>query len=835
MATSFEERRDHLLRGIREPKVYTIRVPRHSEWRPALAYSFMSRLVHLEQIIFEISAINGVVRWRIVDIGTYLGGDNVDLAETLAVPDGIRAAYPQAEVVEGGLAGLEPEFPFHRITFPIHQKAEFFAPILYPRDLKDHDPLTLIVNGMDHLLPGENMVYWLYVRKHDPQANEQGQKEITNSPLFQIAMAGLGGMLRTNIDIPREKYVDELQKPFQEKLRDALYRAHLLFQVDARSQERLFSPAVGVEMAFREFSEYYQYLASFDDSIRVTEVTSSQENWDSSLRGILSRWMTGEDTSFQKTENIFNFSELATLWHLPHEHFTARGIEWSRGIHIPIPVGLKGAEGDVCIGDNEFLGRREPVNMLNQDRIEHMTIIGRTGVGKSTFIHNMVRQDIEQGRGVAVIDPDGNLVKAIMQSSIPPERFNDVVIWDLADTEYPPPLNPLAVSTDRQRESAASYIQTVFERIFEDDMSARRMGGTLNMALQTIMVDEGATLRDVIRVLRDTDYRWDLLENMDDFTREMVDKLWEPFDAARTPEQNQMTMPIEWRVQSLIRDPLLYSIICHPDNFDLHDYMANNRIVLISLRPPEEHVLDPHAQRFLGAIWIGKFYLAARAKAAKQPFFLYVDEAQDFVTADLPNILTRARKDNLGMILANQFLDQLKGKTLEAIIGNVSSRIVLASGETDAKKVIAHFKEAFTSDDLVNLDNYQAAVSMHRSGKKMSPFTLQVSNLGDFKNPTVEMAQAEEAVRQTFASRHQPKSREAVLETLRHRYPLRPASRCRAARSIRRCGGLARLTPGAFRNIILLIVAFLVMTHEGMVVSCLLRPSSFHQKGVIII
>src|SRR5258706_13546398 len=143
-----------------------------------------------------------------------------------------------------------------------------------------------------------------------------------------------------------------------------------------------------------------------------------------------------------------------------------------------------------------------------------MLVVGRTGVGKSTFLHHLIRQDIANGSGVAVIDPHGDLVRDILMCSIPDSRKDDVVVWDLADTEHPPPLNLLAIPKDMDRDKAASQIMGTFEKV-EPGFGATRMAGDLSMALEALMVEKQPTLRDVRKLFVDPDYRNNLIEQLD--------------------------------------------------------------------------------------------------------------------------------------------------------------------------------------------------------------------------------------------------------------------------------------------------------------------------------
>jgi DNA helicase HerA-like ATPase len=150
--------------------------------------------------------------------------------------------------------------------------------------------------------------------------------------------------------------------------------------------------------------------------------------------------------------------ELAALWHLPHEGFGVPEIAWAPGRQLPASSETARIAEGVVLGENRYAGRKREIRLPYADRATHVYVVGKTGVGKSTLLHHVIRQDIAAGKGVGVIDPHGRLVRDILRSSIPPEREDDVVIVDLAQANYPPPLNPFAVPEGVPREVALNQV-----------------------------------------------------------------------------------------------------------------------------------------------------------------------------------------------------------------------------------------------------------------------------------------------------------------------------------------------------------------------------------------
>ena len=303
--------------------------------------------------------------------------------------------------------------------------------------------------------------------------------------------------------------------------------------------------------------------------------------------------------------------EIAALWHLPNSKFTAPKIEWLTGVHVPAPQAVLANTTGVCLGDNHIQGKKHPIYLKNEDRVGHMMTFGRTQFGKSTFLHNLIHQDIEAGHGLAVIDPHGTLVSAVLAKSIPAKRLDDVVVWDLANQAYPPPLNFLATPAGFDRSVAAAQILALFERVWSD-FGATLMASNLKAALATILADNTPTLRDVHRVFYNKAYRDELLEKADSIVAEEV---WERFDKLGEKAIEERVEPVVRRLQPFYDDKLMYPIMCHPKSLDVASLMRQGKIILISLKPSEGVNLPPYTSNLLASLWISQLEMAAMAGA----------------------------------------------------------------------------------------------------------------------------------------------------------------------------------------------------------------------------
>jgi hypothetical protein len=309
-----------------------------------------------------------------------------------------------------------------------------------------------------------------------------------------------------------------------------------------------------------------------------------------------------------------------------------------------------------------------------------MAVFGMTGTGKTNLLHTLIAQDIANGKGVCVVDPLGNLVQNILRFSVPKERERDVVLLDVANQQYPPPFNILSLPDEAGVDQASSRVLSILAKIFPD-MPGTRWADTLAMALLTLRVETKPIIRDVNRILSDTVYRDRLLGNIDN---EAIHEFWEEFERKSPGMQEELTEPVKRRLRAFYGNPYFYPISCHPQGLDFATMLQKGKIILVSLGI-DEAKLTVYERRLLGALVISQIQMAATKRACeKNGFYLFVDEAQEFITTSLPTMLTQARQFNLSLTLANQYLKQLVGETLEAVRGDVGTFAFFQLGDEDA-------------------------------------------------------------------------------------------------------------------------------------------------------
>jgi len=330
------------------------------------------------------------------------------------------------------------------------------------------------------------------------------------------------------------------------------------------------------------------------------------------------------------------------------------------------------------------------------------------------LLHQMIMEDILYGQGVGLIDPHGDLYKAILQEGIPdkqegiPDKL--VVLFDVTDTEYPVGLNLLAVPPGVPPDRVADQALSIIRKMFIDDWPPGQMETVLDAALRALVRFPGAIIIDVIELLTNPAFRSQVLENVDD---PISWQFWNFFNSRSENEQRRMAQPIINRISRFYRNPTLRRIICQEKCLDFRKLLDMKAIFLANLGG-----LTDIETEILGSILVSKIQLAAMSRGdveveKRTPHYLYIDEVQRFTTTPLPELFSEARKFGLSLTVANQRLGQLKGDTLEAVMGSVGTSIMFVVDDHDAGLLARYTRPQFTADDLVNLNLYNTVVDRH--------------------------------------------------------------------------------------------------------------------------
>jgi len=369
----------------------------------------------------------------------------------------------------------------------------------------------------------------------------------------------------------------------------------------------------------------------------------------------------------------------------------------------------------VVFGETNFRNRKVRFGIKTDDRRRHMYIVGKTGMGKSELLKNLAVQDIEAGRGLAFVDPHGDIAQALLDY-VPSSRINDVIYFDPADLCHPLAFNVMEKVDPSYKHLVASGVMGVFKKIWPDVWSAR-MEYILNNAILALLEYPNATLLGVNRMLSDKDYRKKVV---DQITDPVVKAFWTQEFAKYTDRlSTEAAAAIQNKVGQFISAPLIRNIIGQvKSSFDMREIMDNGKILILNL---SRGSIGEDPSRLLGALLITKLQLAAMSRVdtpenERKDFYLYVDEFQHFATESFVNILSEARKYKLDLTVGHQYIAQMEEHVRDAVFGNVGTLISFRVGAEDAEFLEKEFAPEVMTQDLVNLPKYNIYLKLMIDG-----------------------------------------------------------------------------------------------------------------------
>lgn len=392
-----------------------------------------------------------------------------------------------------------------------------------------------------------------------------------------------------------------------------------------------------------------------------------------------------------------------------------------RGILAPMP-----SDGPITyFAQTDARAKRVPFGIKARDRSRHMYVIGKTGMGKSTLLENMAVQDIQNGNGLAFIDPHGASAEKLLDY-IPEDRVKDVLYFAPFDLQYPISFNVLENVEVDHRHLVVNGLMSTFEKLWEDQWSAR-MAYILQNTLAALLEFPGATLLGVNRMYVDKDFRKRVVDNCSDPT---VKSFWTEEYAKYTDRYTQEATPaIQNKIGQFQANSLVRNIIGQSEStFNLREMMDTRKIFIVNLS--KGRVGEGNAS-LLGSMLVTKLYLAAMSRAdvpatqlAHLPECeLYVDEFQNFANRSFSDILSESRKYKLALTIAHQYIEQMEEEVAAAVFGNVGTMVAFRVGAYDAEVLEKEFMPAFTGEDLVNLGARQIYLKLMIDGVSSQPFS----------------------------------------------------------------------------------------------------------------
>jgi len=428
---------------------------------------------------------------------------------------------------------------------------------------------------------------------------------------------------------------------------------------------------------------------------------------------------------------IFNTEELSIIWHFPNILTKLPNIAWGKKLYSDPPENLPIADNTTPEQKNEitFFAKTEYRNKdaifgikQGEDRRRHTYIIGKSGTGKTTLIANMAIDDIRKGRGVAVIDPHGDLCNTILDY-IPSNRINDVCYFNPADPEFVYPLNVLEASNESQKELIASGVISIFKKLYGTVSWGPRLEHILRNAVLTLVNTPGSDLTHIVEILTNKNFRQNVVSKL---TNQTLKNFWiNEFDRMDPKFQNEAVSPILNKVGQFISSTNIRNTVAHAKSkINIQEIMDQKKILIADLSTGR---LGEDNSALLGAMLITQVQLSAmnrvfQAAEDRADFYLYVDEFQNFATEAFIKILSEARKFRLNLIIANQYMAQLDRTIQDAILGNVGSVISFVVGNQDAAILAKEFGTAFPPEDLVKIGKYQVICKLSIDSETTQPF-----------------------------------------------------------------------------------------------------------------
>ena len=670
---------------------------------------------------FEIVAYGGLISFYVV-VSKYLR----DYME-----QHISAQYPDAQIEEVDEYNLfTPQSEIAATTLTL--KKQYIFPIRTYREL-DVDPLSSLTNVLSKIAPDESAVIQYVARSAKAEWRNWGArvaKDIHNGRTVKEAVgrSGLMGVLfvlfrtfvpekKVELDQKRQLSArdEEIVKSLENKVSKAGLGVNIRIIVSTKSQERSQAYLKDIVDSFSQYSSF-EYGNGF-------ERQDPYFKKDQLILDFIYR-------SFNKKKRlVLNTEEMASLFHFPLVTTETPNIRWLIARKAPAPTNLP-KEG-IILGKNLYRGEEQVIRIKPKDRQRHVYVIGKSGVGKSVLLSNMIIQDIVNGEGVGVIDPHGDLINDVL-AHIPKERAEDVIHFNPSDLDRPMGLNMLEVSSPDQKDFAVQEMISIFYKLFPPEMIGPMFEHNMRNVMLTLMEDEEhpGTITDIPRMFTDPAFQKYKLSKVKDH---VVRAFWEQ-EMAKTSDfhKSEMLGYLISKVGRFVENSMMRNIIGQPKSgFNFEDVMNNKKILLVNLSKGTTGEVN---SSLLGLILVSKLQMAAMKRASmpeeeRKDFYLYIDEFQNFVTDSIATILSEARKYRLDLTIAHQYIGQLlqdngDSKIKDAVFGNVGTMLAFRVGVDDSEVLAREFDPVFNEFDAMNVEMYTANIKLLIDNTTSKPFNM---------------------------------------------------------------------------------------------------------------
>ncbi len=615
----------------------------------------------------------------------------------------IHGSYPDAEVVEVDEYNIFTENG--KVAYKSFQLGkEDFYPLKTFKDLAT-DPMTGITSALGKMGPGEAAAIQIVISPAESDWQKTGGKFISDTK-------------KQEADPEKAKFATSAKtlEAIETKIGKPGFETSIRIVAVSTDEPSAKSHVANIATSFSQFSGDL-------NSLKSRKIYSKG--------GFMNDFLYRYQPMFNLFGNhvsILNSEELSSIFHFPNKQVTTPHIFWLNAKTAPAPALIP--TSGLYLGMSTYQGTRRPVYINNEDRMRHIYVIGKTGTGKSEFLKDLILQDIKEGKGICFMDPHGDAVDDILRL-IPPERAEDVIYFNPADTTRPMGMNLLEATTEDEKHFAATSIINLMYKLFDPyktGIVGPRFEHGVRNAMLTAMSEPGNTFVEVMRIMTDARFVQELLPKVTD---PIVRRYWTD-QIAQTSDFHKSEV-LDYTVSKFgrfVTNRLIRNIIGQSQSsFDMRKVMDEGKILLINLA---KGTLGEENSNFLGLLLVPRILMAAMSRAnlpkeQRRDFYFYVDEFQNFATPDFAVILSEARKYRLGLCVANQFIGQVEEEVKNAVFGNVGTIIAYRVGVTDANYLAHEFSPTFGEDDLLNVEKFHAYVKTIVSNEPVPPFSMDTT------------------------------------------------------------------------------------------------------------
>ncbi len=639
---------------------------------------------------------------RKADIRFYVSAPSriIDLVEK-----SVYGYYPSADIKrvdEPNIFNEEGKVAFGCVV----QKDYKYMPLKVYKDLPT-DPMSAVTSAISKMGDSDGAIVQLLIRPAEAKWKKQGKSFVSSTKKNE-----------SNPEKATFKTDPKVLERIEDKCSKPGFETTIRFVVSAQTKELADMHLKNIKTAFSQFNSDLNSLKG----ARVLFKGGFMINFIYKFFPVL-------EPPFAKSVSILSSDELATIFHFPNKTIETPHIQWLKAKTAPVPAEIP-QENGTHMGFGYYRGVKRPVYIAPSDRMRHTYIIGKTGVGKSELLKEMVKQDIKAGYGVCVMDPHGDLIDDALKF-IPPNRAEDVIYFDPSDTERPMGLNLLEAKTEDQKHFITTAIINLMYKLYDPQRTGiigPRFEHAVRNAMLTVMYEPGATFVEVMRVLQDPKYVQELLPKVQD---PIVRRYWTD-QIAQTSDfhKSEVLDYIVSKFGRFVTNKTMRNIIGQSKSaFDFRHVMDEGKILLINLSKGK---LGEENSSFLGLVLIPKILMSAMSRQEipeddRRDFYLYVDEFQNFATPDFAIILSEARKYHLALTVANQFIGQMEEEVKNAVFGNVGTLISFRLGVTDASYIQREFQPIFSEADLINIERFHAYMKTIVRNEPVSPFSVDMT------------------------------------------------------------------------------------------------------------